>query len=259
VYRFLLSPAWLGRLAAALALAAVMVMLGNWQLSRYEERSAINERIDAADAGDPAALTGVLPAPDPEQEVGPAPPAEATWSMVEVTGRYDPTHEILVRGRSVDGQVGVEVVTPLVLPDGSAVLVDRGWVPPATGGAVERPRVPPAPAGDTTVVGRVRPGEGGGRADSWDGVLSSRRIDLAALAERLPYPIYGAYLQLAAQTPPADPGLTPVPVRREPTWMNAGYTAQWWLFAALVLVGFGWLARREAHRRTDVRPAAGVG
>ena len=50
MYRFLFTPAWLGRLAVALVLATVMGLLGGWQLSRYEERSAINARIDAATA-----------------------------------------------------------------------------------------------------------------------------------------------------------------------------------------------------------------
>jgi hypothetical protein len=33
--------------------------------------------------------------------------------------------------------------------------------------------------------------------------------------------------------------------------MNAGYVAQWWAFAGLTLVGFGWTARREAHGPDD--------
>jgi cytochrome oxidase assembly protein ShyY1 len=259
VYRFLLSPGWLGRLAGALALAAAMTMLGLWQLDRYEDRTAINARIDAADPDHPAALAAVLTPPGPGQRVGPAPPDQADWSMIEATGRYDPANEILVRGRTVAGRVGVEVLTPLVLPDGSAVLVDRGWVPPAATGAAGRPDVPPAPAGEVTVVGRVRPSErgGGGTPERRDGTLSARRIHLAALADQLPYPLYGGYLRLEVQRPPADPGLTPLPVRHERTWMNAGYAGQWWIFAGLVLAGFGWLARREAHREPREPRTAG--
>ena len=39
VYRFLLSPRWLGALALTLVAAAVMVFLGNWQLDRYRGRT----------------------------------------------------------------------------------------------------------------------------------------------------------------------------------------------------------------------------
>ena len=50
---------------------------------------------------------------------------------VTVTGRYDPAHEILARVRTLHDNVGFEVITPLVLADGTAVLVDRGWIPAA--------------------------------------------------------------------------------------------------------------------------------
>lgn len=249
MYRFLLSPAWLGWLAAALAVAVAMSLLGAWQLSRYQERAETNARIDAADPDRPAALTTVLAAPGPGQSLGPAPADDASWTMVSVTGRYDPTHEILVRGRTVSGRVGYEVVTPLVRRDGSAVLVDRGWVPPAATGMVDRPAVPAVPAGEATVVGWVRPSERGGpAAQRRDGALQARRIDVPALVGDLPYPLHHGYLLLDTQHPAADRGLTPVPVRRENAWLNAGYAGQWWIFAGLVLAGFGWLARREAHR-----------
>lgn len=172
--------------------------------------------------------------------------------MVTVTGRYDPTHEILVRGRTVGGRVGFEVLTPLVLDGGAAVLVDRGWVPPAGTGAADRPPVPPAPAGQVTVVGRVRPSESGARpVEELPGGRQTRRIHLDTIAPHLPYPIFGGYLQLDRQQPPADPALVPIPVRHENAWLNAGYAAQWWIFAGLVLAGFGWLARREAARRAE--------
>jgi cytochrome oxidase assembly protein ShyY1 len=249
-YRFLLSGTWLGGLAAALALAAIMVLLGQWQLSRYQERTAINARIDAAATEQPRPLAAVLPAPAAGQAVGPAPPEDAAGRSVTATGRYDVANEILVRGRTVLGRVGFEVVTPLVLADGSAVLIDRGWVPPAPGGASALPEVPPAPAGGVTVVGRVHPTESGGapvtRRDGW---LETRRITTARLAAHLPHRLYHAYVLLDTQTPPLDAGLTPIPLRREPAWQNGGYAVQWWLFAALVLVGYVWLARREARPR----------
>ncbi|HLU33553.1 MAG TPA: SURF1 family protein [Natronosporangium sp.] len=249
MYRFLFTPAWLGRLAVALVLATVMGLLGGWQLSRYEERSAINARIDAATAETAAPLTEVLTAPSAGASPGPAPPEEALWSMVTATGRYDPDHEILVRGRTVSGQVGYEVLTPLVLPDGAAVLINRGWVPPGGDAAGAHPEVPPASTGQVTVAGRVRPSESGSRpVETIEGVTQTRRIHLDTLAAALPYPIYGGYLQLDTQDPPADDALTPIPVRRENALLNAAYTVQWWLFAVLVLVGFGVLARKEATR-----------
>src|SRR4051812_18323105 len=108
-----------------------MVLLGNWQLHRYQQRHATNQRIDAADKVAPAPLTAVLPpAGGAAGSAGAAPPADRAWTGVTATGEYDPDHVILIRSRTVDGKVGFEVVTPLRLADGTAVLVDRGWVPP---------------------------------------------------------------------------------------------------------------------------------
>ncbi|MFD0787665.1 SURF1 family protein, partial [Micromonospora azadirachtae] len=136
VYRFLLTPRWLGYLALALVAAVVMVFLGNWQLDRYRGRTEINERIDAGQRMTPAPLGEALPAPTGGPgTAGPAPAEEKVYTRVTVTGRYDTTNTVLVRGRTVDSRVGFEVLTPLVLSDGSAVLIDRGWIPPAPGGA----------------------------------------------------------------------------------------------------------------------------
>jgi cytochrome oxidase assembly protein ShyY1 len=253
VYRFVLSPRWLG-LGLVMSLAAVtMVGLGLWQLDRYHQRSAINARIDGA--GDPVPLTTVLTAP-PAGGVGAPPADEAAWDRVVVTGRYDQRHEILARARTVNGRVGFEVITPLVLDDGTAILVDRGWLPPAGDGATAPPRVPPVPGGLVTVVGRVHPPESrAGRAEPFAGGLAVRRVAPLALAEAVPHPLYGAYLTLETQNPPADAAFVPIAPDHENAAMNASYVVQWWLLAGLTVFGFGYLVRREG-READATAAA---
>ena len=247
MYRFLLRPTWLGALALAVAAAVAMVFLGIWQLHRYEERTAINDRIDAADSAPASPLTSVLAAPTSPGSAGPAPGADLAWTKVSVTGRYDPTHEIQARGRTVNGDVGFEIVTPLVLADGTAVLIDRGWIPPA-GDALAAPTVPPAPTGRVTVVGQVHRSESRPTPVAHrDGRLDTRRISVPRLAGEMPYPVYGAYVLLTHQTPAADPAFVPIPIDHEDAWQNGGYTVQWWLFALIPLIGFGWQARKEAR------------
>lgn len=259
MYRFLLTPRWLGLLAATLIAATVMVMLGNWQLSRYRERSAINARIDAAAQVSPVPLTEVVPAPGTAPgNAGPAPDSATVWTRATVTGRYDSTNTILVRARTVDGRVGFEVVTPLLLGDGRAVLVDRGWIPPAAGAATAQPTVPPTPDGQVTVVGRVRRSESAaGGVTRREGRIETRRIAVPQLAGQLPYPTYGGYLLLDQQDPPADPAFSAIPIQHENDWQNGGYVVQWWIFAGMALAGFGWLARREARTRAGGRSRAG--
>lgn len=260
VYRFLATPRWLGLAASMALLATIMVGLGYWQLDRYHQRSAVNARIDAGGAGAPMPLTAVVAGPDrATRRVGPA-PAGAEFSRVEVTGVYDTGHEILARNRTLNG-VGYEVLTPLVLADGTAVIVDRGWLKAPPGGALALPEVPPAPTGTVTVTGRLRLAESGADAPvSHGGRLQVRRIAPERLAEAVPHPLYGAYLTLETQSPPADGRLTAIPPRREAAWQNGGYVVQWWAFAALTLVGYGYLARREArHQATVARSTVAPG
>ncbi|RZU52479.1 cytochrome oxidase assembly protein ShyY1 [Krasilnikovia cinnamomea] len=255
MYRFLLTPRWLAAAALSVAAAVVMVFLGNWQLHRYHERSAINARIDAADSAAPVPLTSVLARPTTTGVPGPAPSEDLAWTKVTVTGRYDPAHEIQARGRTVDGEVGFEIVTPLVLADGTAVLVDRGWIPPAPGGAIAAPTVPPAPAGPVTVVGQVHRSESRGTpVERRDGRLHTRRISVPRLAGELPFPVYGAYVLLTEQTPPVDGAFSRIPIQHEDAWQNGGYAVQWWIFAVMALLAYGWQARKEARGETDGSP-----
>lgn len=259
MYRFLLTPRWLGYLALAVVAALVMVQLGNWQLDRYRGRSEINERIDATATMTPVPLRETLAAPTGGPgTAGTAPTEESAWKRVTVTGRYDVTNTVWVRGRTVGGRVGFEVVTPLLLADGTAVLVDRGWVPAAPGGATARPELPATPSGEVTVIARVHLTESGaGAVERRDGRLETRRIGVPQVARELPYPVHGAYLLLDEQTPAADPVFQAVPIRHENDWQNFGYVVQWWLFAGMTLFAYGWVARREAHRAAGISRPSG--
>lgn len=247
--RILFTPRWLGLLAAAIALAIGMVMLGVWQLSRYEARDSINGRIDAGTAGKASPLPEVLGQPSGAAgQVGPA-PAETQWRRVTVTGEYAQQYEVLARNRTVSGQVGYEVITPLILADGTAVLIDRGWIAPDPAGMTKRPTVPAPPSGQVTVVGRVHLTESGaGAPEQINGHPQVRRIGVPQIAASMPYPVWGAYL-LAVDGTPGSTNAT-VGVQRENSWQNAAYVVQWWLFAVLTLVGYVYLLRKEMLARS---------
>jgi cytochrome oxidase assembly protein ShyY1 len=242
MYRFLATPKWLAYAALTLALAGIMVALGFWQLHRYHERAAANARIDAAAGADPVSLSRVL--------IGSASPAAGSaWTRVRITGVYDSAHEIVARERTVNSAVGFEIVDPLRMTDGTTVLVDRGWLAASvTRGALALPTVPAAPTGRVTVTGLVHMPESRADAPTRDGdQLTVRRISPAQIAADLPYPVLGAYVTLNDQQPAADPSFVAIPVDHQDSTMNAGYVAQWWCFALIALIGFGWVARREAH------------
>lgn len=248
MYRFLLTPRWLAAAVLAVVASVIMVMLGNWQLRRYHERTDINNRIDTADSTPAVPLSSVLAAPATQGTPGASPGKSLAWAKVTVTGTYDVTHEIQARGRTVNGDVGFEILTPLMLADGTAVLIDRGWVPPSGAGALAAPQAPAAPSGQVTVVGQVHLSESRpAPIERRDGRLDTRRVSLPKLANELPFPVYGAYVLLTEQTPANDASFARIPIDHEDAWQNGGYAVQWWLFSVMALVLYGYQARREAR------------
>lgn len=88
----------------------------------------------------------------------PLPAASEDWSVwryraVVAEGVFAAEHQILLDNKVYRGRIGFQVVTPLRLQDGRAVLVDRGFVA-GTGDRAALPSAPP-PTGFVTVHGRV--------------------------------------------------------------------------------------------------------
>src|SRR5262245_45874851 len=116
-----------------------MVGLGFWQLDRYQTRHAFNVRVSQAAKAAPVPLATVTAVGRPAAE-------DQAWTRVRATGMYDPGKTVLARDRTVNGSVGFEILTPLVLADNSVIMVDRGFLAsPSAGLAV--PPVPAAPSG----------------------------------------------------------------------------------------------------------------
>ena len=231
--RVLFSRRWLGALAAAAVFATAAFFLGRWQWHRYEAKAANADRIHAHYGAAPRPLTDVLgtsPLPLPEE-----------WTRVHAEGRYAADETLLVRNRPLDGTYGYEVLVPLVLGDGSAVLVDRGWVPNAKNAETE-PQVPPAPAGDVSLTGWLRPSEPSLDRNLPAGQLAS--ISLADAGHQVDQPLRGGYVVLQAEqgNPPR-----PAPLEKPDDGLgpHQAYAFQWWagMVAAFALVFFG--ARRE--------------
>ena len=221
--------------------SGVCVRLGLWQFSRWQEQRALRAGMERALIEPPLAC-GDTP-PPPERVVG---------RRISLIGHYDETRQFLLRGRLHEGEQGVEVVTPLILGGGPAVLIERGWLA-AVDGATARPQDYPEP-GERTVVGyveRLKPGPAGYPYLRIGGdslaLFSAALLDPDSLAARLPYPIAG---YLVRESP--GPGISPWPRRSRPEppndTMHLSYSIQWFCFAALVLLGPAWLAWSRRDR-----------
>jgi cytochrome oxidase assembly protein ShyY1 len=241
------TPRWILFGLIAIGLAVTMIFLGRWQWHRFDERSSYNARIDAHAAAAPVPVEGVL-------RIGRWPRTSDQFLRVTMTGTYDPRHQMLIRARTVNGNVGYEVVTPLRLGNGTAVLVDRGWLPPGSAAdTTTEPHVPAAPTGRVTVVGQVRMPETEAGPVQWrNGHVEVRRINTARLAGTLPYPAYDGYVTLTSQSPPADRAFVGIPIDRQDAAMNLAYIVQWWLFSGMTIVGYFLLVRWEARKRAGL-------
>jgi cytochrome oxidase assembly protein ShyY1 len=261
VYRFLLTPRWLSLLLIALLAVPGCTELAFWQLHRLHHAQQHNDLIRSnsrAPAVDAAALL----------TVGGTVPPSAQWRAVSVVGHYDVAHSLLVRNRTRGGAPGFHVLTPVVTAAGPAVLVDRGWVGVPAGGRA--PAIPATPTGEVHVAGLLRPTEKQGRRgprDSADVPAGQVvKIDVPRIAPTLPYPVYGGYVQLRTQDPPApvvDGLSSPAPddlPGSATEMLHLAYASQWFVFAGIAPIGFVLLARREAAdlRRKSPAPRPGA-
>src|SRR5512146_2723405 len=111
------SRAW-PALATAVAVVA-FVAAGYWQQTRMHEKEALRAQLEAMSRLPPLPLAALPTASDwPSLRYRP----------IVAQGRFDAARQILIDNRVRDGRVGYDVVTPLALADGRAVLVDRGWI-----------------------------------------------------------------------------------------------------------------------------------
>jgi surfeit locus 1 family protein len=210
-----------------LALLAMLVSLGRWQLHRADEKRVLYQSFAAG-----AEATRAVDAQTP-----PLP----RYQHVEARGHYDESRQVLVDNMFDGSMVGYFVITPFALDGGGWVLVNRGWVPLGKSRAA-RPSVPVA--ADSRRIS--------GRADHLPaaGIQMGQRTVLhppypvvanfpnhAELAQLLQEPQWTAATDVILLDPAqadgyvrhwAPPGFPPL--------RHIGYAVQWFALAAALLV-----------------------
>ena len=233
---FLLSRRWIGFAIFVLVLAAICTRMGFWQFGKLDDRRAANEVTTRHLATDPVPLASVL-APGDEVD------AQNEWTRVRATGTYDVEHEVTVTFTTRNAAPGVDVVTPLVQRDGTAVLVNRGWL--QTLNNSDRPDVPPPPSGEVTVTGWLRQNSGADPQAVRPREGQVRAISSDAMASFVPHELVDGYLNLREQEPPAGDELALEPEPELGQGPHFFYALQWWFFGGLAVLGLFWFARVE--------------
>lgn len=237
--RRLLTPRWLVGHVFVVAIAVTCVILGAWQLDRLQERRVANLVHAARFEESPQPIDRLLQLAGDDID-------SLEFRRATATGEFRPDEEVLVRSRVRDGIAGFGVITPLVDPDGSAVAVDRGWVP------LEFNTVPvaaaPPPEGTITVTGVVRLSEQRGalgRDDASAGPDDSlSRIDLDLLDDLVTAQLEPVYLQELGSGSPIDLPATTPPPDFDDEGPHLSYAIQWFSFAVVGAIGYGFLLRR---------------
>ncbi len=217
---------WAG-LVFALVVAAVCVRLGVWQLDRLRQRRAWNAAALAARERPPLGVTG---------GAGGALTADSVRDrQLRARGIYDYAHERLWHGRSYEGIPGVDLITPLRLADGGAVLVDRGWAPSPDGYHVDEGAYREADSADVLGLGMSAPRA---RGD----------VDPARLKDSVPYRLLPFVIQQlppsTALNRPLPPGLIRWPAPELSDGPHLSYAVQWFSFAIIIVVGSVALLRK---------------
>jgi surfeit locus 1 family protein len=222
-------------LVVAVAIAAVCVRLGIWQLDRRRQRQAMHARIEAR-IREPA-----RPVVAVDRDT-----AHSRFSMAVVSGVPDYEHEVVLTHRGHDGAPGVDLLTPVRLAGrDTAVMVNRGWVYSPDGMHIEPERWRDTATTFTGYVDAFQSAPG-------DSVPERRirRASYEAIARKVPYPILPFYVvALADSARPDSASAAPRIIRLAPPKLDDGphlsYAFQWFGFAMISLIGAGIVTARS--------------
>lgn len=234
----ILTPKWIAAHVVVIVIAIVFINLGFWQLGRLEERQLENSIAESRYRAPPEELGVLLAAAGEDQQ-------SLRYRQAEVTGTYEPEHELLTRNQVYRDQAGFHVVTPLVFDDGGAVLVNRGWVPLP----LDTPPIAEAApdAGEVSVTGWINPTQTRpalGPTDPTGEVLDvMSRIDIERIQQQVPLDLAPVYLVLEGDGGDELPVALPAP-EFEDEGSHLAYAIQWFGFTLTGVVGYYFLVRK---------------
>jgi surfeit locus 1 family protein len=250
IFRLYFSRRWWWTTLLMLVVVAVTIRLGFWQLDRMRSQQETNEHARAVLSAKQLELTGQEDASELKS---------MEYRSVVVRGQYDFDHQIALRNQfwgDPDGtaEYGYHLLTPLVIDDGQAVLVDRGWIP----GKYNTPESWRQfnEAQYSTIKGVIRvpilKGEmGGGVADPTpmpgeEMMFIWNYLDIERLQSQLTYKLLPIYIQ---ESPDGDALVLPYEstpnVEISDEKVHLGYALQWFFYASLVFFGYPIYLRRH--------------
>jgi surfeit locus 1 family protein len=241
ILKRMFSRTWLITTLLVFLGTSVCIRLGIWQLNRLEQRRVFNTQVESMRAAKMLDLNQNLP-----QDL-----SAMEWRAVTVTGEYDFENQVALRNRYNGDQYGYHLITPLLF-EGTAVLVDRGWIP-ADGNSTPGDWRKYDETGTVTVTGQVRLGQEkpafGGVADAPPGsgemLFVWNNLNVEQISAQMSYPILNIYIQPNADDSDTSPPISFQPVVEISEGSHFGYALQWFTFAAILFVGYPFYLRKQ--------------
>ena len=243
----LFNRRWWWTTLLVIAGVAVLIRLGFWQLDRLDQRRAFNQRVAERWRETPF---------DVYHNMIPDDLTQLEYRRVQATGEWDYANQILLTNQSrADGSPGVTLVTPLVLDDGRAVLVARGWIPYNQSAAEFWPDYA-EPAG-APVVGLIQESQrlpnGEVPTPPPAPQVEWYRLAIEAIQPQMPYALLPVFI---LQLPEDDRPYDALPFREEPLALDEGshfsYAIQWFMFALILGVGYVFFIRYKELRELRI-------
>ncbi|HVE54249.1 MAG TPA: SURF1 family protein [Ramlibacter sp.] len=223
-------------IVAALFGVALTGSLGLWQLDRAAQKLALQAARDTR--------AGLPPLEAPLLARDAAGAASQHFRRVALSGRWIGERTVFLDNRPMDGKAGFIVVTPLLLDDGKAVLVQRGWLPRDFVDRTVLPRVP-TPSGRIAIQGVVAPRLP--RLFEFSAAASGpirQNLDISSFASEFGLDLLP--VSVVQRDGPEGPGSATDGLQRH--WpapatdvhRHHGYAFQWFALAAVIIVLYAW-------------------
>ncbi len=242
--RWLLSPRWVAAHVVVLVVAVVFVSLGFWQLRRLEEKRTINAVGESRFEAGPTPLDDLLGSVGDDLD-------SLEYRRTTASGEFLPEHEVLIRSQVHQGHAGFHVITPLLVGEGRAILVDRGWVPLVLDQVPVTEALPPE--GIVDVGGWIRPSQQrpalGPRDPAEGRLVTMSRVDIDRIQEQVPFELEPVYISMLGEQVEGQP-LLPAAPEFDDEGSHLAYAIQWFAFTLVGIVGYLALIRKSSMRST---------
>ena len=210
-----------------LALLALLISLGRWQLRRADEKRVLYDSFASGS--------------DATRPIEAATPPLPRYQHLAAAGHYDDSRQVLIDNMVESEQAGYFVITPFELQGGGWILVNRGWVPVGASRA-QLPAIP-VNAQARTLHGRADNLPSPGIQLGTRGVLAPPYPVVASFPthEEIAALLKEARWARAADLILLDPGEPDGYVRRWsppgfPPMRHIGYAVQWFGLATALFV-----------------------